>query len=904
MNDDGRLPRATNDLKATAMSGIHALPVAYRLAILYLLLPAFIWLLGWFRWWVGWPLAVLLGACAGTLLAGPWRGRPRRATWGLLLLALGWTLLTAAGGVLDATNWDWLDHRVVLLDLGRYAWPAFLSDSLRAYLPESDLPAPPLLRYYLGWYLAPGLAARLWGPGALHWAVPLWTWLGTALLLRLATQGCRGGRVFLAATLLLFFGGMEILRLAWGAVSPCPELRLARWELSSIEAQCFLHLEKWPRDSGPVQYTSLIAALMWVPQHFIPAGLGALLLWRLRRRPRFLAASGVVLAACIFWSPFVAVGLLPFAAWLVRANGLRPFLRWPNLALAPLLTGLVLLYLMSGTVNFERGWLWTRYPWSLLGREMPLFYLIEFLATALLLVGARPTLRREAFFLTSVAVLLALPWYFYHATANVLLARASLPALTVLACRCARAASAPGLWRVASRRRWALAGLTCVLGIGALTGVVEVTRAVRNVRPFRYAAAARARSTNLELPPAYHRENLAFALPPLLSRLLREPPPAPDAPDAPRLSGGAVDVHWDGSSLIYVRSPCPSAPAARALFLQVQPRHFADYEPAQQVYRLGLGLGKPGYVAFDDYAGYGLRAGDACAWRWTRPLDAVAVAAFRTGQAGQWEAELHFDAAGELVRTVYRDAPALRATYRALTAASPLATAPFDVRLAPAAVTLTRAACSAADLAAPFFLHVAPFEVADLPLSRRAYGFAARNIPFAAAGSRVDDHCWAVLPLPAYGIQTLRVGQFTADGERWRVDAPFAERVPGALAELRTAYRVASAQTPAVRAAFDVHVADGVLTFVKTPCAPADADAKFTLHVVPVHRRHLPRERRRAGFVNLDFPLAGHGARFDGVCLARKALPAYPIARLRVGQFLSRAQRSLWQETIALEALD
>ena len=880
----------------TSHVSARALPLAHRLALAYLLLPVLAWLLGWFRWWIGGPLALLLLACAGPLLAGPWR-RPRPATWGLLLLALGWTLLTAAGSRFDAVNWDWLDHRVILLDLGRYAWPAFLSDPLRAYLEPETLPAPPLLRYYLGWYLLPGLAARLGGPGALQWAVPLWTALGVALLLRLATQGCRGRRVFLVGALFLGFGGMDVLRLAWPAVSPCPDLRLDRLSWSSLEAQCFLHLEKWPRDSSNVQYTSIMAALMWVPQHFLPAGLGALLLWRLRRRPRFLAASGVVLAASLFWSPFVTVGLLPFAALLARTHGLRPFLRWPNLGLAPLLAGLTLLYLTAGAVDFEQGWLWTRYAWSRLAREVPLFYLLEFLAAAVLLIGARPALRREAFFLTSVAVLLALPWYFYHERANVLLGRASLPALVVLACRCARVASARGAWR-AARRSWAWVGLACVLGVGALTGAVEITRAVRNVHPFRYAVAAdRAHGTNLELPPAYQRENLAFALSPLLRRLLREPPPGPEPAVLPFVRG-ASDLHWDGRSLIYVRMDCPLA--TRELFLQVQPAHFADYEPAQQIYRLGLGLDAPGYHARDGYAGYGLRAGRACAWRWTPPPFAFEVAALRTGQAGQWEAKLRFDATGDLAPTVYQDKADLRAAYRARTATPPDATDVFDVRVTPDAVTLSRADCRASDRAPSFFLHVVPFEIAALPPARRAHGFDARNFPFAAVGSRVDDRCWATLPLPAYGIRSLRVGQFAAEGALWQAEIPFAARVPAALDALRAAYRAVAAQVPTVRAAFDVHVAADVVTFVKAPCAPADTDARFTLHVVPVRRRHLPPARRRLGFANLDFPLEGHGAHFDGVCLARRPLPAYPIARLRVGQFLPRAQRSLWQTDVRL----
>ena len=841
-----------------------ALPIAFRLALLYLMLPLAIWLLSWFRWWVGWPLTALLGVSLGPALAGPWRGRLRPAIWGLLAVALICVLLTAAGSAFNF-RYDWFKHRALLLDLGRYPWPVFLPDPLAVHVPGPL----PLLRYYLGWYLVPGLAARLWGPGALQWAVPLWTWAGLALILLLFTHRQRGRRAAAAAALLLGFSGLDVLRV-W----------LDPWLGIFLTVEPPMH------------------ALLRAPQHFLPAGLYVLLLWHLRRQPRFLAVSGVLLAAAPLWSALGAVGLLPLAAALVGTNGLRPFLRWPNLILAGPLAGLALLYLTADVRTdaagaLARGWLWEQHDWTHLARALPVIYLIEFLLPVGLLLCARPALRREPFFLASLATLLLLPLYFFGFY-NDLAIRGTMPAVLVLACLCADILTAPArTWRL--QRPWARVGLAGALAAGALYPLWDLARGLQDWQPFRYADAALTTladpSGPLPMETWQFRQYVAFARPPALDALLQAPPRSrhPLSAATEPVARDRVGVHWDGRGVIYAQAACRWLETRPAPFLQVRPARFSDFEPAQLFYPLN-----PAKL------GYGRQRGEACGWRWVLPSYPFAVVSFRTGQAGRWETELFFDAAGALTRTAYRDARALRAVYRALAAAPPDAYAFFDVRLVPDALALTRADCTDADLAASFFLHVVPFESADLPPARQSDGFAVRNFPFAAVGSRIDDRCWATLPLPAYGIRTLRLGQFTAQGEIWRVDIPFAQHEPAALAALRTAYRAAAAQPPALRAVFDVHVIDRRVTFVKTPCRAADVEAKFILHATPRHRRHLPRERRRAGFVNLDFPLEGYGALFDGACLARTVLPAYPLARLRVGQFLSREQRVLWQGEIPL----
>ena len=616
-----------------AVSADAVLPLLHRVAIVYLLLPVFIWLVGWFEWWVGLPTAVLLGAGLRPALAGPWRMTvPRPATVALLLLAVGWTLLTAAGGVFDGNNPDWLDHRALLLNLSRSPWPVFLADDLADYLPGAA-ETPALLRYYLGWFLVPGLIGRLAGPAALNWAVPLWTGIGVALVLLLFVGDRRGGRALLAAGIFVFFSGMDVLRVLlvedvgwwdfWIDRKGWPAIGVSLW-----------HVEFFGLWDVRNQNTSHMSALMWTPQHVLCAGLFTLLLLHLRRRPRFLAVSGVVLAAAPFWSAFVAVGLLPLVAVLVWDNGPRPFLRWPNLYLAAPLAGLVALYLTAGSLDFPTGWLWEIHDWSLLAQWAPVFYLSEFLTPALLLV-LRPGVRREPCFAVSVATLLLLPWYSFSEF-NDLQMRASMPALLVLCTYCADAVvgrKPDGGEAPASRgrpARLAFAGLVAVLAVGALNPFVELARATRVDVPFRYELSG---FTTLTMPLLRQRENLAPEVPGVLRRLLRDagerPAGTPPEPGAPVVRAG-FDVYVQDRKLIYVKERCRPdvTETIRVEFVPADPDTNADLLHPVETRRVGTGCG-----AMAGLPGY-------------------AVAAVRTGQleqdGGAWAVELVLDAAGRV----------------------------------------------------------------------------------------------------------------------------------------------------------------------------------------------------------------------------------------------------------------
>lgn len=120
------------------------------------------------------------------------------------------------------------------------------------------------------------------------------------------------------------------------------------------------------------------------------------------------------------------------------------------------------------------------------------------------------------------------------------------------------------------------------------------------------------------------------------------------------------------------------------------------------------------------------------------------------------------------------------------------------------------------------------------------------------------------------------------------------EDAAGRMDAYRSTYEDAASDEPVIRSEFTVRLRDGVLTYIRESCGPADAQAKFFLHVIPVNESDLPYDRRRYGFDNRDFVFDTHGARFDGKCLTTAVLPDYPIAHIRTGQFV-RGEGRLWE---------
>lgn len=74
----------------------------------------------------------------------------------------------------------------------------------------------------------------------------------------------------------------------------------------------------------------------------------------------------------------------------------------------------------------------------------------------------------------------------------------------------------------------------------------------------------------------------------------------------------------------------------------------------------------------------------------------------------------------------------------------------------PATVTFAKASCTEADAQPKFILHIAPVDPRVLP----DRPFDNRNFSFDFFGARFNRACLATVPLPAYPIRQLTVGQW------------------------------------------------------------------------------------------------------------------------------------------------
>ena len=770
-----------------------ALPLAHRLAIVYLALPLLIWLLSWLEWWIGLPSAIALVCALRDALRGRWLTAPARWPWAVLLFAALWTATAATFGT---HRGDWLTHAAIFLDMQRGSWPTYLVDHI-----GND---PPLLRYHLGWYVVPAVVAKWFGAWTLNWTVPLWTWAGLALVLALFVRGMSRRRAVAVAVVVAFlFSGMDVVEYA---------LRFAlSWQrLPRSWGDMFWEAGMWDSTTveSPMQleYQSQAVTFGYTPHHFIPAGIGTLLLVQLRYRRRFLAVSGVVLAACVFWSAFVSVGLLPFAAALLLANGprrYRTWLTWRNLLVAPLLLGLAGLYFTSGKLDFPSGWLWTLYDngWGAVA-DVALVYACEFLVLAAVLWRLRPRFGRDPFFLGALVVLFVAPWWYWGSEAfSELLVRITIAPLFLLSYLSARALGVCAV-KVRRRRRVGVEGgpkregrgaaapaLVCVVALGAVSafnfhagmlqwpGLLRFERVGHSVLIDSYYEAAMQRLTRGVSGP--------------LATVLRDNDDRVQALRGPAkgqllFQSAAQPFHeaylLENRLLFVTRRLCRRGERLTRFLVRVHGGEAGD---------AAHGGGESRAVQRLDFASRSItehKCCNNCVWALPLPRRAFdrIVAGQRVAGTLRWMAEFRF-AGGRHVATdtLFDDtAAAYREKYAEWMRRPRIAgderggqqegegkIARWNMHLADGVVAYTKAPCAWADGEARFFLHAFPERDEALPEERRVAGFENLDFDFDARGGVMfDGKCLVERSLPGYPLRALRSGQFSAGGDvLWRI---------------------------------------------------------------------------------------------------------------------------------------
>lgn len=381
-------------------------------AVLYLVIPLFIFLASFVRFEIAVPACALIAFLAYDMVRQTlWREFLilRWESLYFLGLAAVWMWLSGGIGPLALTqNTDWAKHNLIINFLAEHSWPA------SEKLPHFGTVA---LRYYIGWHLVPSLIVKLFHAPSSVLAASIWSIVGVFLFFSLlpGLVGKRTALIVAAPLTFILFGGADIIGTYITQYSVGPPY----------------HFEWW---AGWAQFSSNTTALFWSPQQALPAWLGAALLMRCRHTDRLLPFCALLASAILLWSPLVTIGLVPFLITLAVQRGpLSIAFGWRAIASTLLLALPVGLYLISGSGAI---------PHDFIGKfsctQGPCFTWLSYFLFLAIEVGATLTIlflrkQPEQGFLLAAASALCLIPLFKMGVFNDFAMRASLPSLAVLA---------------------------------------------------------------------------------------------------------------------------------------------------------------------------------------------------------------------------------------------------------------------------------------------------------------------------------------------------------------------------------------------------------------------------------------------------------------------------------------
>ena len=218
------------------------------------------------------------------------------------------------------------------------------------------------------------------------------------------------------------------------------------------------------------------------------------------------------------------------------------------------------------------------------------------------------------------------------------------------------------------------------------------------------------------------------------------------AAQEPRIESG-FDVYLIDNALAYVKEPCletdPALSHKSDFYVRFIPRERDDLTEGDDR-RKGFKEVRfrfPGYGAFFDAK---------CVA--SVPFPPYPIAAVRTRET--LDGGILWIGGFRIETAAHRD------LYERIRSEEPLVRSVFDIYAVDGELVYAKDQCDATETAHPFFLHVIPEHVNDLPEERRRFGFA--NLDFEMLlihGAVFDGECIASVPLPEYPIVGARTGQ-------------------------------------------------------------------------------------------------------------------------------------------------
>ena len=393
-----------------------------RWLLLYLAAPAVVFLAGFMQLFVAIGVSVLLIAALATLVASG--QAPQRTPIAIAASMCGAVVLAwLAGFPRGPFAWDWIKHWALTTELSTHEWPFTL-----------DLQGKSAhIRFYIGAYLVPALAHKVFSFISIPIALGCWFLLGYFLVLRTVTAVAPSRRTtWLVLAIFLTLGGADLF--AEHAYRAMRGLASVPW--------LGLHYEAWAFNAfgAPIEFSSMLTALLWVPHQSIATFIVAALLV-LRGGPDTFRAAMLGCGLLAIWSPYGMIGLLPLmlmVAWDRKAE----LKHWRTLLCAlasSAFTAVVAIYLSTELPS--AGACFQCLPGRMLRfLDFAPFWIVELAAFALIL---QRRLLEDLSCLISLATLLLLP--LLHGQTPDLVMRASMGPLFVLSVRSAQVVLA---WKV------------------------------------------------------------------------------------------------------------------------------------------------------------------------------------------------------------------------------------------------------------------------------------------------------------------------------------------------------------------------------------------------------------------------------------------------------------------------
>ncbi|MBO4242088.1 MAG: hypothetical protein J5883_02280, partial [Clostridiales bacterium] len=382
----------------------------YSAAILYLMIPVMIFILGWIRTVIAVPAVLLLGAAVflsiKDLMKDP-EGKEItsdtsfRITPVFLAAVIVFSVVIAYFSNIGEFVWGTTDHafrKAILTDLVDYRWPVIYDLSAQS-VPEINSMLPDenvFFSYYLSFWMIPALAGKALGFTFANILLFIWSVIGIVMiLLGMAMVIKRQSYAILFS--FLFFSGFDFLPyLYFQAKGP----------------ESWMWLEGWTEH---IVYISNANNLMNVFNQCIPCWLIVVLLM-LSKNNRSLGLTGALMFP---YSPWATIGLLPIALYLLfkkefSAKGTKKriinIFTFTNIVPAAVFVLLFIpLYLSNSNATSVSGFTWNFYG-------DPLKFLIAFVMTFVIEVLPAFILlfkdnRKNGLFIVVIIALAVMPIY-------------------------------------------------------------------------------------------------------------------------------------------------------------------------------------------------------------------------------------------------------------------------------------------------------------------------------------------------------------------------------------------------------------------------------------------------------------------------------------------------------------